>query len=490
MKNSNLDDIIAAVSTPIGEGGIGIVRLSGKDSLKIADKIFLSKDSKKPSSFKTYTVHYGHIVENLHGRTRAPEHQSTPYHKGTGQASKKGRKVIDEAILTVMKAPRSYTKEDIVEINCHSGIVPLKKTLDLCLVSGARLAEPGEFTKRAFLNGRIDILQAEAVLEIIKAKTDLSLRSALNNLEGLFSKNINEIRRKLIEVYAHMEASIDFSEEHVEVIGKSAGFKKLKGIKNEIEKLISGSNQGRILRQGIKTVICGSPNVGKSSLMNAILKESRSIVTHLPGTTRDTIEEIVNIGGIPVTLVDTAGITETDHLVEKEGIRRSRIYLENADLILLVLDWSRNINKDDMDIMKKIRDNRKELVVVINKVDLKKKLAIEKIKTFFPKSCFAHVSSLNLKGIDNLEDEIKDVVWKGKAPGAGFIGVSNERQLDILRRSVLEIDEAITAHKKNLSIDSISFYVRSSIEALGEITGETITEEALDKIFSEFCIGK
>ena len=473
MNNIGLDDTIVAISTPIGEGGIGIVRLSGKDSLKLADKIFLSKGRKKPSGFKTYTVHYGHIIENLQGR-----------------ASKKEQNIIDEVILTVMRAPRSYTKEDVVEINCHSGIVPLKKILDLCLINGARLAEPGEFTKRAFLNGRIDMLQAEAVLDIINAKTELSLRSALNNLEGFFSEKINEIRKKLIEIYAHMEASIDFSEEDLRGIKRSGIFKKLNIIKNEIQKFISNSNQGRILRQGIKTVICGSPNVGKSSLMNAILKESRSIVTHIPGTTRDTIEEIVNIRGIPVTLVDTAGITDTDHPIEREGIRRSRIYLKNADLILLVLDWSRRISKDDLDIMKKIRDNKKEMVAVINKVDLKKKLDIKKIKRFFPKSCFVYVSALNLKGVDKLEDEIKNIVWKGKAPGSSFIGVSNERQLDILRRSVSDINEAVAAHKSRLSMDCISIYVRSSIESLGEITGHAITEQALDKIFSEFCIGK
>ncbi|MCX5692901.1 MAG: tRNA uridine-5-carboxymethylaminomethyl(34) synthesis GTPase MnmE [Candidatus Omnitrophica bacterium] len=473
MSNIYLNDTIVAISTPIGEGGIGIVRLSGRESLELADKIFLSKEGKKPSEFKTYTVHYGHIIEK---DTKTPRHQDT--------------KIVDEVILTVMRAPRSYTKENVVEINCHSGIAPLKKIMDLCLVNGARLAEPGEFTKRAFLNGRIDILQAEAVLDIIKAKTELSLRSALNNLEGLFSKKINEIRKKLIEIYVHMEASIDFSEDDLRGIKISRIFKKLNIIKNEIEKLVSNSNQGRILRQGIKTVICGSPNVGKSSLMNAILKESRSIVTHIPGTTRDTIEEIVNIRGIPVTLVDTAGITDTDHLVEKEGIRRSRIYLRNADLILLVLDWSRRLNKDDVDIIKKIRDNSKEAIVVINKVDLKRKLDIKKVKRFFPKSYFAHISALNLKGVDNLEDGIKDIVWKGKAPGAGFIGASNERQLDILRRCASDINEAMAAHKSGLFMDCTSVYVRSSIESLGEITGQTITDETLDKIFSEFCIGK
>jgi len=471
-----MNDTIVAVSTPIGEGGIGIVRLSGKGGPAILDKIFLSKSGKKPSNFKTYTVHYGHIIDSNKSREQ--------------RADGREHRVVDEVILTVMKAPKSYTKEDIVEINCHSGIASLKKILDLCLLNGARLAEPGEFTKRAFLNGRIDVSQAEAVLDIIKAKTELSLKSALNNLEGLFSKKINEIRKNLIEIYARVEASIDFSEEDLKGLRKDDIFKRLNAVKNEIEKFISNSNQGRILRQGIKTVISGSPNVGKSSLMNAILKESRSIVTHIPGTTRDTIEEIVNIKGIPVTLVDTAGITDTDHPVEKEGVKRSYIYLESADLVLLVLDQSRKLNKDDLDIISKIRDNKKETIVVINKADIKKRLDIKRVKKFFPESPFARISALNLKGIDSLENEIRDMVWKGKAPGSDFIGVSNQRQLDILRRSASDIKEAIGGYRSRLSMDCISVYIRSSIENLGEITGHTITEEALDKIFSEFCIGK
>jgi len=472
MGSVNLDDTIVAVSTPIGEAGIGIVRLSGRDSLKIADRVFLSKDRKKPSRFKTYTVHYGHIVDNV---SRVTCHVS---------------RIIDEVILTVMRAPRSYTKEDVVEINCHSGIAPLKKILDLCLVNGARLAQPGEFTKRAFLNGRIDMLQAESVLDVIRAKTELSLRSALNNLEGIFSRKINAIREQLIDVYAHMEASLDFSNEDLEGFKKRSIFKRLDSIKKEIEKLISSSNKGRILRQGIKAVICGSPNVGKSSLMNAILKESRSIVTHIPGTTRDTIEEMVNIKGIPVTLVDTAGITETDHPIEREGVKRSNIYIENADLVLLVLDWSKRLEKSDMDIMNRVKKNNKEVILVINKKDLSRAVDLDKVKSFFPKNPVAHVSAINLSGIDKLENKIKDLVWKGKAPGPDFMATSNDRQLDILRRCVIEINEAVRAYKDKLPMDCISIYVRSAIESMGEITGHTVTEKALDKIFEEFCIGK
>ncbi|MDP2920981.1 MAG: tRNA uridine-5-carboxymethylaminomethyl(34) synthesis GTPase MnmE [Candidatus Omnitrophota bacterium] len=463
MENLRLDDTIVAVSTPIGEGGIGIVRLSGKHSLQIADSIFLSKDAKKPSRFKTYTVHYGHIAEKA--------------------------KVIDEVILTVMRAPRSYTKEDVVEINCHSGIAPLKKILDLCIINGARLAEPGEFTKRAFLNGRIDILQAEAVLDIIKAKTELSLKAALNNLDGAFSKKINSLREALLGIYAHIEASIDFLDGDQRALRKDV-FKTLGSVKKEMQGFIASANQGRILRQGIKAVICGSPNAGKSSLMNAILKESRSIVTHIPGTTRDTIEELINIKGIAVTLVDTAGITDTDHPIEKEGIKRSYAYLESADLILLVLDQSRRLNKNDLDIINRIKDNKKGLIVVINKIDLRKALDIKKVRRFFPGAKLVYVSSLAMKGIDKLENEIESMVWRGKAPGAGFTGASNERQLDILKRCVSDIIEAIDTYKKRLPLDCVSIYVRSGIERLGEITGHTITEKALDKIFSEFCIGK
>jgi len=473
MGSIKLDDTIVAISTPIGEGGIGIVRLSGKDALKIADRIFLPKNGKKPSDFKTYTVHYGHIVE----RSQRPE--------------AKGGKIVDEVILTLMRRPKSYTKEDVVEINCHSGIAPLKKILDLVLVNNARLAEPGEFTKRAFLNGRIDMLQAESVLDIVKAKTDLSLRGAVDNLKGLFSKKINEIRDELVNILAHIEAGVDFSEEDdVDSAKRRDIFNRLKHIRKDMERLISTAREGKILRQGIKLVICGRANVGKSSLMNALLKESRAIVTHLPGTTRDTIEEIVNIKGIPVVLIDTAGIVSTTHTIEKEGVKRSHSSIEKSDLILLVLDYARRLNKDDTDIIRNIKDKGKEIIIGINKIDLKKRIDIGVIRKFFPKKPIAYVSAINSSGIDRLENTIKDVIFKGKAQAADFVSLSNDRQLALLRRSIEDIKEAIEIFKGNVPIDCVSIYVRSSIEGLGEVTGHTITEEALDRIFSEFCIGK
>ena len=484
MNKIYLDDTIAAVSTAIGEGGIGIVRLSGKDALKIADKIFLSKNGRKPSSFKTYTVHYGHVVDR---------NQSTEYREQITEDREQrteGRGcIIDEVLLTVMRAPRSYTKEDVVEINCHSGIVPLKKILDLVLENGARLAGPGEFTKRAFLNGRIDIAQAEAVLDIIRAKTELGLKAALNNLEGSFSKYVQDIRDNLMDVYAHLEASIDFSEEDLDGATKRNIFIRLNKIRNQMERIAHASNKGRILRQGIKTVLCGSPNVGKSSLMNALLKESRSIVTHIPGTTRDTIEEAINIKGISLNLIDTAGITDTMHLVEKEGIKKAHFYLQKSDLALLVLDYARKLNKNDFDIMSTLKE--KEVIIVINKVDLKKSLDIEKVKTFFPKKPMVYVSALNFKGIEKLENIIKDTVWKGKvATSTDFLATANERQLGILHCSLNEVREAMKSYRQKMPVDSISVYLRSAIEGLGEILGWTITEEALDRIFAEFCIGK
>ncbi|MBU4149008.1 MAG: tRNA uridine-5-carboxymethylaminomethyl(34) synthesis GTPase MnmE [Candidatus Omnitrophica bacterium] len=465
MNSLRLDDTIVAISTPIGEGGIGIVRLSGKDSLKIADKIFASKDNKKPSKFRTYTVHYGHIVEKVH-------------------------KIVDEVILTVMRAPRSYTKEDVVEINCHSGIVPLKKILDLVLISGARLAEPGEFTKRAFLNNRIDIMQAEAVIDIIRAKTDLSLRAAMNSLQGLFSKKVHDIRGEMLDTLARIEASIDFSEEaDVEKKGTITILARLCRIEKDMEKLISKAREGKVLRQGIRLVICGSPNVGKSSLMNAILKESRAIVTHMPGTTRDTIEETANIQGIPVVLVDTAGIRASGHPAEKEGVKRSLSSVQTADLVLLVLDHNRKLHRNDLEIIDSIK-GKDDIIIVVNKKDLKRNIDLRYAKKVFSKSPVIYTCATDLSGIDKVEDAIKKLIFKGRVPAADMASVSNERQLSALRNSLADIKEAVGAIKNKVSMDCVAIYLRSSIGTVGEMTGHTITGEALDRIFSEFCIGK
>ncbi|MFH1782194.1 MAG: tRNA uridine-5-carboxymethylaminomethyl(34) synthesis GTPase MnmE [Candidatus Omnitrophota bacterium] len=466
MKNLEFNDTIAAISTPPGEGGIGIVRLSGNDALKIVSKIFVARKNKKISSLRTYTIHYGYIVD-------------------------KDKNKIDEVILSIMRSPRSYTREDVVEINCHSGIVSLKKILDLVLDNGARLAEPGEFTKRAFLNGRIDIMQAEAVLDIIRAKTELSLRAAINTLEGNFSKKVNDIREELLEVFSILEASIDFiDEEDVPRKNKLDILKRLNNIKSHIVRLVKTAKEGKVLRQGIKTVICGSPNVGKSSLMNALLKDARSIVTHIPGTTRDTIEEIVNIKGIPIVLVDTAGINDTDCPVEKEGVRRSHVSIENSDFVLMVLDHNRKIKKADLEIARKIKD-KQNIIIVINKKDLKKRIDVKKIKGALQKRPVIYTSAINMSGIDELEEKIKDIIFEGNVPQAGDANTSNDRQISLLKRGLEDIEEAINLlRKKGIGIECVSLIVRSSLEKIGEITGHTLTEKALDRIFSEFCIGK
>jgi len=310
----DLEDTIAAISTAQGEGAIGIVRISGKEAVKIADLVFKSKKGKSPSGFRSFATHYGYV-----------------YNKAV---------VVDEALLTLMRSPKSYTKEDMVEINCHGGIITLRNTLELVLDSGARLAEPGEFTKRAFLNGRLDLAQAEAVLDIVRSKTEASLRMALGQLSGRLSSRLNDIKERLLAALASIEASIDFPEEDIEIISESDTKGRLKIVKDNLAKLLESAQGGIILREGLTSVICGKPNVGKSSLLNALLQRDRAIVTHVPGTTRDAIEDLANINGIPFKLVDTAGIAPTEDLVEREGILKSRERIEQADLILMVLDAS------------------------------------------------------------------------------------------------------------------------------------------------------
>jgi tRNA modification GTPase len=412
------NDTIAAVSTPLGEGGIGIVRLSGAKSLSIADKIFKRKDGKKPSSFSTYTTHYGYIVS-------------------------KGER-IEEVILTVMRAPRSYTREDIVEINCHGGIVPLKQVLDLVLESGARMASPGEFTKRAFLNGRIDLAQAEAVVDLIRAKTEEASKIALAQLEGKLSQRL--------------------------------------------ERLLSTAERGKILREGISTVIAGRPNVGKSSLMNAFLRENRVIVTPVPGTTRDTIEEIINIEGIPLKVIDTAGMRKVRGIVEKEGVKRSRLYLERADLVLLILDGSETLAREDRELIEKVKN--RNLVVVINKIDLPQKIEIEKAKKLLPGKKIIKISALYGNGLDSLEKYIGRMLWKGEIVSPQTVIVTRARHKEALLQAQESIKKVVESLNSKMSEEFLALDLKAALDNLGEIIGETTSEDILDKIFSEFCIGK
>ena len=461
-----LDDTIVAISTPLGRAGIGIVRLSGSGALSIVDKIFISVEKKKPSKVKTYTTHYGWITNGRKGKTN----------------------IIDEVILTVMRAPKSYTKEDIVEINCHSGIIPLKKILDLVISNGARLAEAGEFTRRAFINGRIDLAQAEAVLDIINSKTDSALEIGVNQLKGELSQKIDDIRSELVEILAYLEAEIDFPEEETDKLSFKQQLTRLKNSKKHIERLLETSEQGRIMREGINVVICGRPNVGKSSLLNTLIKEEKAIVTHIPGTTRDIVEEIINLQGIPLRFVDTAGIIEPKDLVEKEAIKRSREQLDACDLALFVFDNNHRLSDQDRILIGKLRG--KNVIFVINKIDLPSKISEKQLKAVTRKSRIVKISVLQKLGIKKLEDAIIKSIWQGKFKDKKDVFISNIRHIQALRVALEQINRALTVVARKMSTDFVCMELKGAIKQLDSITGKTIEIDLLDKIFSEFCIGK
>ena len=454
-------DTIAAVATTIGEGGISIIRISGSESLEIVSKIFKGKNGKKLDDIKSYTMRYGFII-NEDGS------------------------IIDEVIVSYMKGPRSFTSEDTVEINCHGGIVVTNSVLKQVIKAGARLAEPGEFTKRAFLNGRIDLSQAEAVIDIIRAKTELSAKSAIMQSEGKISREINLIRQRLLAIIASIEATVDYPEEDLEEITADNASKRLKNILKLIEKLLNTAEEGKILREGLQTVIVGKPNVGKSSLLNALLQEKRAIVTDIPGTTRDVIEEYINIEGIPIRIVDTAGIRETEDVVEKIGVNKSKEKIESADLIILMLDLSDELSDQDIEIIEYIKDRK--YIVLLNKADLGLKLNKDDLKILDAKHII-EISAKTGEGLDKLKDIIKDMFFNGEIK-TDDIYVANNRHIEALLRSKENIEYAINALKDTSAIDLASIDIRNAWRNLGEITGETIDEDIIDKIFSEFCLGK
>jgi tRNA modification GTPase len=460
MEKDNLTDTIVAISTPIGFGGIGIVRLSGKDALLIADKIFVSAGAGKPSNFKTYTTHYGTIVED--------------------------GKVIDEVILTVMLNPKSYTKEDVVEINCHSGIVALRDVLELVLKNGARLAYPGEFTKRAFLNGRIDLIQAEAVLDIIRAKTDSALKMGVEQLKGGLSNQLNRCRNLLLGILSELEAAIDFPEEDVLTLDLKGILKKETQAGIILKDLLNNSKLARIFREGLHLVICGKPNVGKSSLLNALLREERSIVTPIAGTTRDTVEEIIDIKGIPVRIVDTAGILEPRDLIEKKAVARSRKEIDSADLVIVLFDGSKKLSPEDAFLIKKLKT--KTAIAVINKIDIKQKIEYGKVTGYF--KYIVNISAKKSKNIGLLEKVIADLAYGGLALNSESIMVSNLRHIQLIRKAQKSIAEAAKSLDNRLSLEFIAEDLREALGFLDDILGKRFSENLLDKIFSEFCIGK
>ncbi|GAA0071843.1 tRNA uridine-5-carboxymethylaminomethyl(34) synthesis GTPase MnmE [Clostridium sardiniense] len=455
-------DTICGIATAQGEGGIAIIRVSGNKALEIVGRIFRGKKNFDINNMKTYTMKYGNIIDSI------------------------SDEVIDEVIISYMKGPRSFTAEDVVEINCHGGVVSTNRVLEEVIKSGARIAEPGEFTKRAFLNGRIDLSQAEAVMDIITAKTDLAMKSAVMQSGGSLSQEINKLRAYLLDVLALIEYDVDFTEddeEPDETIPVRVSESLDKAI-TDMNKLLKGANEGKIIREGFKMTIIGKPNVGKSSLMNALLQEKRAIVTDIPGTTRDVIEEYINLGGIPVKITDTAGIRETEDVVEKIGVERSKEKLEEADLVVLMLDTSRPLDDEDREIIKSIEN--KKTIVLLNKVDLERKIELEELNTL---NNFIEISAMTGFGIEDLKLKIKELFFNGEVDNESLI-ITNSRHKQALYRALENCEIAQNRLKMNEFLDLISIYVTSGLRALGEITGAELEEDLVNKIFSEFCVGK
>ncbi|GIP36024.1 tRNA uridine-5-carboxymethylaminomethyl(34) synthesis GTPase MnmE [Paenibacillus sp. J2TS4] len=457
-----INDTIAAVATPLGEGGIAVIRVSGPESVQGVEQVFASKS--KLSQVPTHTVHYGYIQD--------PD----------------SRERIDEVLVTVMRAPRSFTMEDVVEIGCHGGLVSVKKVLDLLLRHGIRLADPGEFTKRAFLNGRIDLSQAEAVIDLIRSKSDRAYKIAMKQAEGSLSQQIKKLRNELVELMAHIEVNIDYPEHDVEEMTSAFIVKKCTDSISKIDELLKTAEQGKIIREGIVTAIVGRPNVGKSSLLNALAQENRAIVTDIPGTTRDVIEEYVTINGIPLKLLDTAGIRETSDIVEQIGVEKSRSALSEADLILLVLNASEELHDDEIQLLEQLKD--RQVIVIINKIDLPRQLNSTLLASFLAEERIVSMSVQEDKGMEELEKAIAAIFFSGQLESNDATYVSNVRHIHLLKQARVSLVEAMTAAEQFVPIDMIQIDVRNSWEQLGEIIGDSIGESLIDQIFSQFCLGK
>ncbi len=467
------DDTIAAISTPLGHSGIGIVRLSGKHSIEIADKIFVSPGEKTLKQTLSHRIVYGHIIN--------PVRKQDSLSNGVNPSD---REIIDEALVSVMRGPHTYTREDIAEINCHGGPVPLRRILEIVLKNGARLAEPGEFTRRAFLNGRIDLAQAEAVLDVINAMTEQSRKAAIEQLGGGLSKKIESIRQELIEITAFVEAYIDFPEEDIEPMPLAE--ERILKVQQSLNELVNSAQYGRILREGLKTAIIGRPNVGKSSLLNALLEQDRAIVTEAPGTTRDVIEDYLNVQGLPIKIMDTAGIRDVKDIAEKEGVKRSLAVMSDADLVLIVLDGSENLHDTDMELFEK--SSPQNTILVINKTDLPQKI---KLKTRGGRGDFqtVKISALKGAGLDELKNKIVETALHGKTvTGTGI--VTNVRHVHALERALKSINSFIKEINKKTPPEFLSVELREALGAVGEIIGITTPEDILNRIFSNFCIGK
>jgi len=457
------EETIAAISTPFGESGIGIVRMSGPRAESIARRIFRAK--RDQSSLISHHFHYGEIIDPRNGHP------------------------VDEVLAVLMRGPKTYTREDIVEINCHGGYLILQKVLELVLAQGARMAQPGEFTKRAFLNGRIDLTRAEAVIDLIKARTIEGIDIANQQLKGLLYREMTALKESLIERLSLIEAHIDFPEEEIETIPQAEMRQDLLYSVQKLEEWISTHEGGRVFREGISCAITGKTNVGKSSLLNVLLKQERAIVTPIPGTTRDVIEEVLNIKGIPVRLMDTAGLRKAKDFIEQEGVKRAKERVADADLILLILDGSRDLDEDDLEIILEIKEKKK--VVIINKKDLPPKISLEEIKKRFPEDPLISISALKNEGIIDLKKAVySSLVYRDIRVSPEHLIVANIRHKIALTKIKENLLNCLKGLEEGASLEFIAFEIRSALDALGEMVGETTTEEVLDRIFDQFCIGK
>ena len=459
-------ETIAAISTAIGNGGIGIIRMSGKESFKILEKIFKNSKGEKLdlNKIKGYTIQYGTIIDS------------------------KTNEKIDEVLVSFFKNPKSYTREDMCEINSHGGMIIEKQILEQCLKNGAILAEPGEFTKRAFLNGRIDLSQAESIMDLINSKTEKESKASINQLQGDLSNKINEIRHDLLDIMADIEASIDYPEYDIEEVTNSKALGILNNTKNKLESLKDTFRSGKILKEGIKTAIIGRPNAGKSSLLNKILKEERAIVSEIEGTTRDTIEEFITIKGIPLKIIDTAGIRKTSDKIEEIGVKKALDIAKDAELVLVILDNSKDLTEEDREILKLAES--KNSIILLNKVDLKENNLENSEELNKLNKKIIKISAKNGNGIEELYNEIENMFQIKNLETDGEIIITNIRHKNQIEYAINNINEAIDAVKNNLPIDIISISIKQTLEDLGKITGENVSEDIINEIFSKFCLGK
>ncbi|HDC7512122.1 TPA: tRNA uridine-5-carboxymethylaminomethyl(34) synthesis GTPase MnmE [Staphylococcus aureus] len=456
-------DTITSISTPMGEGAIGIVRLSGPQAVEIADKLYKGKHLL--NDVPSHTINYGHIID--------PE----------------SKEVIEEVMVSVLRAPKTFTREDIIEINCHGGILTINRVLELTMTYGARMAEPGEFTKRAFLNGRIDLSQAEAVMDFIRSKTDRASKVAMNQIEGRLSDLIKKQRQSILEIIAQVEVNIDYPEyDDVEDATTEFLLEQSKEIKQEINRLLDTGAQGKIMREGLSTVIVGKPNVGKSSMLNNLIQDNKAIVTEVAGTTRDVLEEYVNVRGVPLRLVDTAGIRETEDIVEKIGVERSRKALSQADLILFVLNNNEALTQEDYTLYEVVKNE--DVIVIVNKMDLEQNIDINEVKDMIGDTPLIQTSMLKQEGIDELEIQIRDLFFGGEVQNQDMTYVSNSRHISLLKQARQTIQDAIDAAESGVPMDMVQIDLTRTWEILGEIIGETASDELIDQLFSQFCLGK